>query len=130
MAVVRLALPVATHQLFDYWLPNGLAVAPGSVLRATLGGGRIVGVAVEIVEKSEVAPEKLLPIEEVLNDVPALPEDLRRLAGFIASYYQQPIGLCFGVLLPPLGATRGTATGRARRYRLSACGQGEPAPPG
>ena len=88
MAIVRVALPVAAHQLFDYWLPAGLVPDPGSVLVVRLGRRRLHGVAVEIVESSEVAPERLIPVDEVLSDVPPIPADLRELASFVSTYYQ------------------------------------------
>ena len=106
MAIVRLALPVAAHQLFDYWLPAGLDVRPGSVLLARLGRRRLVGVAVELIASSDVEPERVQPIDEILASIPPLPDDLRALARFIAAYYQEPIGLCFAQMVPPLGAGR------------------------
>jgi len=113
MAIVRVALPVATHQLFDYWLPTGLDVAPGSVLLVKLGRRRLAGVAVELIGSSDVSPERLQPIDEVLAAIPRLPDDLRALAGFIAEYYQEPIGQCFAQMLPPLGAGRVSRQGAA-----------------
>jgi primosomal protein N' (replication factor Y) len=111
VAIVRVALPVAAHQLFDYWLPAGLVPDPGSVLVVRLGRRRLHGVAVEIVESSEVAPERLIPVDEVLSDVPPIPTDLRELAGFVSTYYQEPIGLCLAQTLPPL------TFGKGRRER-------------
>jgi primosomal protein N' (replication factor Y) (superfamily II helicase) len=111
VAIVRVALPVAAHQLFDYWLPAGLVPDPGSVLVVQLGRRRLHGVAVEIVESSEVAPERLIPVDEVLSDVPPIPTDLRELAGFVSTYYQEPIGLCLAQMLPPL------TFGKGRRER-------------
>jgi primosomal protein N' (replication factor Y) len=109
VAIVRVALPVAAHQLFDYWLPAGLTPEPGSLLVVRLGRRRLHGVAVEIVESSEVSPERLMPVDELVSDVPAIPADLRELASFVSTYYQEPIGLCLAQMLPPLGA------GKARR---------------
>jgi primosomal protein N' (replication factor Y) (superfamily II helicase) len=106
VAVVRVALPVAIDQLFDYWLPAGLEVRVGSLLRARLGRRRVLGVAVDLVRDSEVAPERLAPIDEVATDVPALPADLCTLARFVARYYQQPIGQCFAQMLPPVTAAQ------------------------
>src|SRR5438309_2498749 len=123
MAIVRVALPIAVDQLFDYWLPAGLAVRAGSVVIAMLGQRRFVGVAVELVENSELAPEKLIPVEEVLASIPPLSDDLRALARFVASYYHEPIGLCFAQLLPPLGQARTVRAPLADRYRLSATGR-------
>src|SRR5438874_6731336 len=102
MAIVRVALPVGVDRLFDYWLPDGLEVLSGSILRVRLGRRRLIGVAVEISLTSELMPERLAPIEEVASGLPPLPSDLRELARFVADYYQQPIGLCFAQMLPPL----------------------------
>jgi primosomal protein N' (replication factor Y) len=109
VAIVRLALPVAAHQLFDYWLPDGLAVAHGSVVLARLGRRRVAGVVVEIIGSSDVAPERLLPIDEIVTSVPALPDDVCMLARFVAAYYQQAIGQCFAQVLPPLVSARRSA---------------------
>ncbi|MEO8738573.1 MAG: primosomal protein N' [Casimicrobiaceae bacterium] len=106
MAIVRVALPVAAHQLFDYWLPDGLALQPGAVVFAHLGRRRLPGVAVELIETSEVLPERLAAIDEVIADLLPLPEDVRALANFVASYYQEPIGQCYSQMLPPLIAAR------------------------
>ena len=102
MAVVRVALPVAVDRLFDYWLPDGLDVRRGSVLRTRLGRRRMLGVAVELTPDSELAPEQLTPIDEVAAELPPLADDLCALARFISAYYQQPIGQCFAQMLPPL----------------------------
>src|SRR6266496_3278313 len=107
MAIIRVALPVGVDRLFDYWLPDGLDVPSGSILRVRLGRRRLVGVAVEISLASELTPERLAPIEEVASELPPLPPDLCELARFVADYYQEPIGLCFAQMLPPLpGAKR------------------------
>jgi len=107
VAIVRVALPVAAQQLFDYWLPDGLAAEPGSVVIAKLGRRRLVGVVTELVESSEVSPERVSPIDELVSSVPPLPDDVRALARFIAEYYQAPIGQCYAHLLPPLTGRRG-----------------------
>jgi primosomal protein N' (replication factor Y) len=106
VAIVRLALPVAAHQLFDYWLPDGLTVPLGNVVFAKLGRRRLAGVVAEIVAASDVAPERVLPVDEVVRGVPPLPDDVCALARFVASYYQEPIGQCFAQALPPLVAAR------------------------
>ena len=98
MAIARVALPLATHQLFDYWVPDGLAVVPGSLLRVRLGGRRLVGVVDEIAAQASVAAERLQPIRELVAEIPALPDDLCALARFMASYYQTPIGQCLSLI--------------------------------
>lgn len=106
MAIVRVALPVAVDRLFDYWSPAGLHVLPGSAVRARLGRRKLVGVAVDVGRESEIPPERLAPIDEVVVGVPPLPADLRALARFLADYYQQAIGPSFAQMLPPLTAGR------------------------
>jgi primosomal protein N' (replication factor Y) (superfamily II helicase) len=123
VAIVRVALPVAAHQLFDYWLPAGLAPDPGSVLIVRLGRRRLHGVAIEVVESSEVAPERLMPVDEVLSDIPPLPADLRELANFVSTYYQEPIGLCLAQMLPPLAQRGGGRAPLAHAYRMTPVGQ-------
>ena len=107
MTIARVAVPVATNQLFDYWLPAGLQVEPGSVVRVAFGRRRMHGVVTEIVRSSELSSDRILPVQEVVESVPPLPADLRALAQFVAAYYQQPIGQCFAQLVPPLGAKPG-----------------------
>jgi len=36
MTIAQVALPVAVAQTFDYWVPSGLAVERGSIVRVTL----------------------------------------------------------------------------------------------
>jgi len=122
VAIIRVAFPVAAHQLFDYWLPAGLAPDPGSVLVVRLGRRRLHGVVVEVVESSEVAPERLMPVDEVLSDIPPLPPDLRELANFVSTYYQEPIGLCLAQMLPPLAQGCRSRAPLARAYRLTPAG--------
>ena len=123
MAIVRVALPLATDQLFDYWLPAGLSVETGSVLRVTLAKRRMLGVAMERVDAPGVAPERLAPIDEVVTLLPPLPEDLRTLGRFVSDYYQQPIGQCLALMLPPLGGSRNPRLPLAGHYRLTAAGR-------
>ncbi|HKW80902.1 MAG TPA: primosomal protein N', partial [Casimicrobiaceae bacterium] len=119
LAIVRVALPVAAHQLFDYWLPVGLAVQPGSILVARLGARRLTGVAIELAETSEVAPERLLPVEEVVTGLPPLPAELLDLGAFVAGYYQQAIGLAMAQMLPPLSGRRRPRAASEGRNRVS-----------
>jgi primosomal protein N' (replication factor Y) len=123
VAIVRVALPVATNQLFDYWLPAGLAVEAGSVLRVRLARRRLLGVALELVDATDIAPERLAPIDEIVTTLPPLPEDLRALARFVSEYYQQPIGQCLAQMLPPLGTRGGAREPLAARYRLTPAGR-------
>lgn len=123
MSIVRVALPVATDQLFDYWLPAGLAIEAGCVLRVRLARRHMLGVAVELLDATPVAPERLAPIDEVVTQLPPLPADLRALGQFVSEYYQQPIGQCLAQMLPPLATADGSGERLAPRYRLTARGR-------
>jgi primosomal protein N' (replication factor Y) len=112
MAIARVALPVAAAALFDYWIPDGLAVARGALVEVRLARRALAGVVVDVVATSEVAQERLQPIVELRQDVPPLPADVLGLAEFVAKYYQEPMGLVLAQMLPPLAAV-------TRRTRLS-----------
>ena len=116
MAIARVALPVATEAAFDYWIPEGLAVERGALVRVRLARRSLTGVVVEVVPTTEVPREKLQPIVELRNDVPALSADLLELARFVATYYQEPLGLALAQMLPPLAS----AVSRKKRSSSSA----------
>ena len=69
MAIVRLALPVASHSLFDYWLPPGLDVGPGSVVRVHLARRALIGVVVDRSATTDVAHDKLLERAHEIADI-------------------------------------------------------------
>ena len=112
MVIARVALPVATAAPFDYWIPDGLAVTRGALVEVRLARRALAGVVVDVVATSEVAQERLQPIVELRQDVPALAADVLVLAEFVAKYYQEPMGLVLAQMLPPLAAA-------TRRTRLS-----------
>jgi len=64
-------------------------------------------------------------VDEVIGDLPPLPDDLLALADFVSSYYQEPLGLVLAQMLPPLPAARDVAA-RSRplavALRLTAAG--------
>ncbi len=114
MTIARVALPLAAAATFDYWIPDGLPVTAGTLVRVRLARRALVGVVLAIAEDSTVDPAKLQPLESLVEGVPALPADLLALAAFVAGYYVEPIGLVLAQMLPPLGA-RDPTTRRARR---------------
>ncbi|HVF65029.1 MAG TPA: primosomal protein N' [Casimicrobiaceae bacterium] len=101
MTIARVALPVAISRPFDYWVPRNIAVDVGAIVKVTFGRRRLAGVVVEIADDSAVTRDKLLPIDEVA-ELPPLPDDVRALCTFVATYYQAPPGLAFALALPPL----------------------------
>ena len=121
MPVARVALPVAAAATFDYWVPEGLAVARGSIVRVTLGTRRLTGVVADVALESAVAREKLQPIVDIVDEL-SLPPDVMDLATFVATYYHEPIGLALALAVPPLAAGAGTPRAIASDLRLTAKG--------
>ncbi|HVJ74614.1 MAG TPA: primosomal protein N' [Casimicrobiaceae bacterium] len=106
MTFARVAVPAATGQVFDYWIPDGLGVARGSIVRVRLAQRRHVGVVVETRATAGVERDRVQPIDDVVPLAP-LPDDVVALAEFVASYYREPLGLALALAVPPLrGGTR------------------------
>ena len=101
MTIARVAVPAATGINFDYWIPEGVGAARGSIVRVRLGRRRCTGVVVGLHDAAEIAPERVLPIDD-LAPLPPLPEDVVALAEFVASYYREPLGLALALAVPPL----------------------------
>ncbi len=103
MTILHLALPSPLRQLFDYRLPAGLPVpAAGVRVRVPFGRQQLVGMVISQGEHSDVPSAKLKAIQEVLDEEPALPPALWRLALWVAQYYQHPLGDALSQMLPVL----------------------------
>jgi primosomal protein N' (replication factor Y) (superfamily II helicase) len=122
MAIAHVAMPIAAWQHFDYWIPEGLFVARGDIVRARLGRRKCVGVVTGIDTASDFA-DRLQPID-ALCGITRLPEEMLAMADFVSAYYQVPPGLAHALLVPP--QTRGTrgASKDAARSDAPASGTG------
>ncbi len=95
---------------FDYRLPEAMdGVSVGTVLRVPFGPQRILGVVVELADRSELPPERLAEPLEAL-EAGATPE-LVRLGQWVAREYCSTPARGLGLVLPP--GTGGSA-GRQR----------------
>jgi primosomal protein N' (replication factor Y) len=103
MTIARVALSVGEAP-FDYWIPSGLVVERGTLVRVRLGRRSLAGVVVETADRSDVPAEQLQPLSAIVEGLPRLSEDLVVLAHFVAGYYQEPLGRVLAQMLPPLGA--------------------------
>ena len=104
MAIARVALPVAAWHLFDYWIPDGLQVAQGDIVRVRLAGRLQCGVVTGIESTSDFL-DRVQPIES-LAGVARLPAEIMELAEFAGAYYQAPPGMAFALVTPPLVRAR------------------------
>jgi primosomal protein N' (replication factor Y) len=105
---------------FDYRLPAEMAdVEVGRVVRVPFGRQRVLGVVVELVESSELPPERLAePLEALETGVPA---ELVRLGLWVAREYCSTPSRGLRLVLPPNAGVRK----RRARPRVEHGGVGE-----
>ena len=108
-AILRVALPLPLPGLFDYLAED--AVAVGCRVRVPFARRRLVGIVVEQCDHSE-APDRLRPIEAVLDAEPVLAGELLATLRWAARYYQHALGEVLFAALPAL-LRRGAPPARA-----------------
>jgi len=101
MAIVRVALDLPIAKLFDYRVADNPALQAGVRLLVPFGRREKIGVVVELVETSAIAPEQLKEAVLLEDDLPPLPPDFFRLCEFAAQYYQASLGEAIHQALPP-----------------------------
>src|SRR3954452_21290306 len=92
---------------FDYRLPEALQpVGVGSLLVVPFGRRRVLGVVVDLADRSEIDPEKLAaPLQALEQGVPPAPV---RLPTWMAAAYCSTPARALGLVLPPGVGTGGT----------------------
>ena len=115
---VRLIIFNAALGPLDYRVPDGMVVAPGSVVVAPLGPRQIIGIVwdADRLPAADVPDAKLRALLEVIP-VPPLKPELRRLIEWTAEYYCASLASVARMVLSSGGAMRGPAT--MTEYRLS-----------
>jgi len=98
---------------FDYLVPDGLAVAVGTLLRVPFSGRSVLAVVVQIAGESELSLERLAEPEAAVGSGP--PPDLVELALWMAEEYCSTPARALGLVLAP-----GASGGVRRRERLAA----------
>lgn len=92
MPIVRVALDVPLSTLFDYEFAGDSMIAPGQRVVVPFGRKQAVGVAMECVAHSDLAPDRIKPVLRLLDEIPPLPADLLGLLRFCSDYYHYPLG--------------------------------------
>ncbi len=106
--IARIAICGAQTPPFDYWIPAGLAITRGAVVRVAVNRRAAIGVVVSVEDVAAVAIDKLHALEEVV-DLPPLPAELLDVADFVAGYYHEPLGAVLANVVPPLTKSRARA---------------------
>jgi len=90
MQIVRVAIDVPLAQTFDY-RAAALEVSVGDRVVVPFGKRNVIGVAVELADGSDLAPERLRNVARVLPH-PRLGDADLRLLRFASDYYHYPLG--------------------------------------
>ena len=102
-AILRVAVPVPLPQLFDYLPPRGVdarAILPGSRISLPFGRGQRVGIVIDTVDHSELAPERLKPASALLDTQPLITAELLATLQWLSRYYLHPLGEVVETALP------------------------------
>jgi primosomal protein N' (replication factor Y) len=92
MPVLRVALDLPLHRLFDYLAEAASVADVGLRVRVPFGRGEKLGVIVAVVDDSDWPLEQLKPAGEILRDLAPLPRDFFGLCEFASTYYQAAFG--------------------------------------
>jgi primosomal protein N' (replication factor Y) len=95
--VVPVLVPVPTQEPYSYAVPEGMHVAPGSIVRVPLGPREVAGIVWDGA-CGAVDPRKLRPISQVF-DCPPINAEARRLVDWIAGYTLSAPGMVARMLL-------------------------------
>jgi primosomal protein N' (replication factor Y) len=124
--VLRVALPVPLRQLFDY-LPGatGISVSAGQRVLVPFGRRKLVGVIVELADRSELAADKLASVIDYPDgEQSVLTAEVLELLHWCWRYYKHAPGEVVFNGLPPLLRKTGQSIPPApQQYRLTPAGQ-------
>ncbi len=119
-STVSVLLPLPLLAPYDYLVPPGMDVEPGSYVVVPLGGRAATGV-VWGPGRGDVAPEKLRQISAVI-DLPPMTEELRQFVDWLAAYTLSRVGT---VLRMTMSVPRALEPPKTSTVYLTAAGVGE-----
>jgi primosomal protein N' (replication factor Y) len=107
--ILRVAVPSPLRRTFDYRLPEHLVpsedsnpIKPGTRVKVEFGRRNLIGLVIEVSQKSEFSSNKLKNISTVIDCEPLVSQPLFDLYIWAANYYQYPIGEALFTALPAL----------------------------
>ncbi|MEO5702873.1 MAG: primosomal protein N', partial [Gammaproteobacteria bacterium] len=113
--VICVAVPSPLRQSFDYYAPAGYDIAllpPGARVKVPFGRTTTIGVILDTISVSRIAPERLKVAGAVLDRDSLLPTDTLKLMRWASSYYHYPVGEVVLSALPALLRQGGPACAR------------------
>ena len=127
MPVLRVALDLPLHRLFDYVAEAAQKADVGLRVKVPFGRGERVGLIVAVEDSSDWPVEQLKPAGEILRDLAPLPPDFFRLCQFASTYYQATLGEVLLQALP--GGLKRLLPPERRAGRRTSLPEPLPAPP-
>jgi primosomal protein N' len=98
-AVVPLVPAWRVDRTFDYVVPGGLDVRPGTLVRVRFGSRTVRGVVTSV---SRAHPDRdLEPIAAVVFPVPVAPPPMTNVLSYVAERYVVPSARAFALVVPP-----------------------------
>jgi len=101
--ILKIAVPVPLNRLFDFLPIKSMASVsyqPGCRVLVPFGRKQYIGLIVALAKQSDVPPNKLKPIQELIDSQPILSAEIMSLCHWAASYYHHPIGEVFTQIIP------------------------------
>jgi len=122
---LEIAIDTPLRRVFDYRCPPGIdatRLRPGVRVVAPFGRRRAVGILLKVKSKSDVPPNKLKFIVEVLDEEPAFDSVLFDLLCWSADYYRHPIGEVLAAALPVALRSGASMYAQIERWSLTDTG--------
>jgi primosomal protein N' (replication factor Y) len=113
----KVAVPVPLGQAFTYALPDASAAArPGSRVVCELGSRRVLGVVLEVSSEppGDIGLDRIKPVQGVIDDEPALPNELLEFLLALSRYYLAPVGEVMRLALPAVERSLAELRGQQR----------------
>ena len=103
--IVKVAVPAPIPTLFDYLPPppeKDAKLQVGVRVKVPFGRGGRIGVVMGLEQASEVAPERLKPVMEILDHKPLFSRNDLDFLRWTAHYYHHPLGEVLATALPAM----------------------------
>ena len=126
--IVSVAVPLPLRQPFDFLVPAGLAeIVVGTRVRVPFGARKLIGIVVELKDRSSHPTEKLKPLLEVLDTETLFDSHLWATLQWISRYYLAPIGEVIDSAMPvKLRQGEQLAPASSKSWSLSETGRFSP----
>ncbi|MGF1889847.1 primosomal protein N' [Photobacterium profundum] len=125
--IARVALPVPLDKTFDYLIKTGSSPVIGGRVKVPFGRQQLVGIVIEITDKSDFPIAQLKPIYTVIDQAPLWTSPLFSLLSWASNYYQYPLGDTLANSMPGLlRKGREASAGTLKYWALTEAGRDQP----